>query len=58
MHYVTLTHDFKIQKNWIVLSRKKFYYTVTSRLFTHTMSTEKIRKYMRDRKDMRSTNYT
>ena len=33
-------------------------YTFTSRLFTHIVSTEKMRKYMRDRKDMRGTNYT
>ena len=32
--------------------------TVTSRLFTHTVSTEKMRKDMRERKDMRGTNYT
>ena len=33
-------------------------YTVTSRLFTHIASTEKMRKDMRDRKDMRCTKYT
>ena len=32
--------------------------TVTSRLFTHIVSTEKMRKDMRDRKDMRGTKYT
>ena len=32
--------------------------TVTSRLFTHIVSTKKMRKDMRDRKDMRGTNYT
>ena len=31
--------------------------TVTSRLFTHIVSTEKMRKYMRDRKDTRGTKY-
>ena len=30
--------------------------TVTSRLFTHIVSTEKVRKDMRDRKDTRGTN--
>ena len=33
-------------------------YTVTSRLFTHIVSTEKMRKDLRDHKDMRGTNYT
>ena len=33
-------------------------YTFISRLFTHIVSTEKLRKDMRDRKDMRGTNYT
>ena len=32
--------------------------TVTSRLFTHIVSTEKMGKDMRDRKDMRGTKYT
>ena len=32
--------------------------TVTSRLFTHIVSTEKMRKYMRDLKDMSGTKYT
>ena len=32
--------------------------TVTSRLFTHIVSTEKIRKDIRDCKDMRGTKYT
>ena len=32
--------------------------TVTSRLFTHIVSTEKMYKDMRDRKEMRGTNYT
>ena len=32
--------------------------TVTSRLFTHIVSTEKVRKEMRDRKDSRGTKYT
>ena len=32
--------------------------TVTSRLFTHIVSTEKVRKDMRDRKDTRGTKYT
>ena len=31
--------------------------TVTSRLFTRIVSTEKMRKDMRDRKDMRGTKY-
>ena len=30
--------------------------TVTSRLFTHIVSTEKMRNDIRDRKDMRGTN--
>ena len=33
-------------------------YTVTSRLFTHIVSTEKMRKYLRDHKDLRGANYT
>ena len=33
-------------------------HTVTSRYFTHIVSTEKMRKDMRDRKDMRGTKYT
>ena len=32
--------------------------TFTSRLFTHIVSTEKMRKDMIDRKDMRGTKYT
>ena len=32
--------------------------TVTSRLFTHIVSTEKMRNDLRDRKDSRGTNYT
>jgi len=32
--------------------------TVTSRLFTHIVSTEKMRKDMRDRKDIRGTKNT
>ena len=32
--------------------------TVTSRLFTHIVSTEKMRKDMRYRKDTRGTKYT
>ena len=32
--------------------------TVTSRLFTHIVSIEKMRKDMKDRKDMRGTKYT
>ena len=32
--------------------------TVTSCLFTHIVSTEKMRKDLRDRKDSRGTNYT
>ena len=35
-----------------------FYFTVNSRLFTHIVSTEKMRKDMRDRKDNRGTKYT
>ena len=35
-----------------------YHITVTSRLFTHIVSKEKMRKYMRDRKDIRGTNYT
>ena len=31
--------------------------TVTSRLFTHIVFTEKMRKDLRDRKDSRGTNY-
>ena len=34
-----------------------FLVTVTSRLFTHIVSTEKLRKDMRDLKDLRSTKY-
>ena len=34
------------------------FFTVTSRLFTHIVSTEKVRKDMRDRKDMRGMKYT
>ena len=33
-------------------------YVVTSRLFTHIVSTEKMRNDLRDRKDSRGTNYT
>ena len=40
----------------IVKTRKGFQYTVTSRLFTHIVSTEKMRKDTRDRKDTRGTN--
>ena len=36
----------------------KEYSTVNSRLFTHIVSTKKIRKDTKDRKDMRGTNYT
>ena len=32
--------------------------TVTSRLFTHIVSTEKVRKDIRERKDTRGTKYT
>ena len=32
--------------------------TVTSRLFTHIVSTENVRKDMRDRKETRGTKYT
>ena len=32
--------------------------TVTSRLFTHIVSTEKMRNDLRDRKDPRVTKYT
>ena len=32
--------------------------TVTSRLFTHIVSTEKMRKDMTDRKDMKGTKHT
>ena len=32
--------------------------TVISRLFTHIVSTEKVRKDMRDRKETRGTKYT
>ena len=32
--------------------------TVTSHIFTHIVSTEKMHKDMRDCKDMRSTKYT
>ena len=32
--------------------------TVTSRLYTHIVSTEKVRKDTRDRKDTRCTKYT
>ena len=35
-----------------------FVYTVTSRLFTHIVSTEKMHKDTRDRKDTRGTKYT
>ena len=38
--------------------RLKIARTVTSRLFTHTVSTDKMRKDMIDRKDMRGTKYT
>ena len=33
-------------------------YTVTSRFLTHSVSTEKMRNDLRDRKDSRGTNYT
>ena len=35
-----------------------YHITVTSRLFTHIVSKEKIRKGKSDLKDMRGTNYT
>ena len=35
-----------------------FLYTVTSRLFMHIVSTEKLRKEMRDRKDPRGIKHT
>ena len=35
------------------LNLHKYIYTVTSCLFMHIVSTEKLRKDMRDRKDMR-----
>ena len=38
--------------------KNKFKHTVTSRLFTHIVSTEKLRKDTRDRKDTRGTKYT
>ena len=41
-----------------ILWDKKNHNTDTSRLFTHIGSTEKMRKEMIDRKDMRGTNYT
>ena len=37
---------------------KKKTYTVTSRLFTHIVSTEKMRKDTKDRKDTRGAKYT
>ena len=37
---------------------KQYLCTVTSRLFTHIVSTEKMRKDKRDRKDTRGTKYT
>ena len=37
---------------------KKKILTVTSRLFTHIVSTEKMRKDTRDRKDTRGTKFT
>ena len=37
---------------------KKRTTTVTFRLFTHNVSTEKMRKDKRDRNDMRGTKYT
>ena len=43
-----------------LLYKKYFYFefTVTSRLFTHIVSTEKSRKEMRDRKDTRGIKHT
>ena len=46
----------KLKKNYLI--KVILDSTVTSRLFTHIVSTEKVRKDMRDRKDMRGTNYT
>ena len=46
----------KLKKNYLI--KVILDSTVTSRLFTHIVSTEKVGKDMRDRKDMRGTNYT
>ena len=46
----------KLKKNYLI--KVILDSTVTSRLFTHIVSTEKVRKDMRDRKDIRGTNYT
>ena len=43
--------------NYLRSTQKKKLITVTFRMFTHIMSTEKMRKDIRDRKDMRGTNY-
>ena len=52
-----LLHVFHLHKVFDVVYLK-FKCTVTSRLFTHIVSTEKARKDMRDRKDTRGTKYT
>ena len=44
--------------NDLLSSGKGISNTVTSRLFTHIVSTEKRRKDLRDRKDSRGTSYT
>ena len=43
--------------NYLRSTQKKKLITVTFRMFTHIMSTEKMRKDIRDRKDMRGTKY-
>ena len=43
---------------YIFLSKNNIKATVFSRLFTHVVSTEKMRNDLRDRKDSRGTNYT
>ena len=54
---------FLFQIEYILLFKLKNFsklkvYTVTFLLFTHVMSTEKVRKDSRNRKDIRGTKYT
>ena len=54
---------FLFQIEYILLFKLKRFsklkvYTVTFLLFTHVMSTEKVRKDSRNRKDIRGTKYT
>ena len=57
LQYLNLINPPHSIYNSLIRGTKKIF-TVTSHLFTHIVSVEKMRKDMRDRKDMRGTNYT